>query len=40
VAEFAGLCPDAELVIQSAAGHFPWLDDADRFVQTTGTSFA
>lgn len=35
VAEFAGLFPHAELVVQPAAGHFPWLDDADRFVTTT-----
>ncbi|MEU8249756.1 alpha/beta hydrolase [Nonomuraea sp. NPDC048916] len=34
MAEFAGLFPDAELVIQPRAGHFPWLDDADRFVST------
>ncbi|NUW45949.1 alpha/beta fold hydrolase [Nonomuraea rhodomycinica] len=32
MAEFAGLFPDAELVVQVRAGHFPWLDDADRFV--------
>ena len=36
-AEFAGLFPDAELVIQPGAGHYPWLDDADRFVATTAT---
>jgi proline iminopeptidase len=35
VAEFAGLFPDAELVVQPQAGHYPWLDDADRFVATT-----
>jgi pimeloyl-ACP methyl ester carboxylesterase len=35
VAELAELFPNAELVIQPAAGHFPWLDDADRFVATT-----
>ncbi|TLS43015.1 alpha/beta hydrolase [Streptomyces montanus] len=35
VAEFAGLFPNAELVVQSGAGHFPWLDHADRFVATT-----
>jgi proline iminopeptidase len=35
VAEYAGLFPDAELVVQPAAGHYPWLDDADRFVATT-----
>lgn len=33
--EFAELFPDAELVVQPRAGHFPWLDDADRFVATT-----
>jgi proline iminopeptidase len=33
--EFAGLFPNAELVVQPGAGHFPWLDDADRFVTTT-----
>jgi pimeloyl-ACP methyl ester carboxylesterase len=31
VAEFAGLFPDATLVVQPGAGHFPWLDDADLF---------
>jgi pimeloyl-ACP methyl ester carboxylesterase len=35
MAEFAGLFPNAKLVIQPGAGHFPWLDDADRFVQAT-----
>ena len=33
-AEFARLFRNAELVVQSGAGHFPWLDDADRFVAT------
>lgn len=37
VAEFAGLFPDAEFVVQPGAGHFPWLDDADRLVATTAT---
>jgi pimeloyl-ACP methyl ester carboxylesterase len=37
VAEFAELFPDAELVVQPEAGHYPWLDDADRFVATTAT---
>lgn len=32
VAEFAELFPNAELVVQPEAGHYPWLDDADRFV--------
>jgi proline iminopeptidase len=31
-AEFAGLFPAAQLVVQPGAGHYPWLDDADRFV--------
>ncbi|MBB5133816.1 pimeloyl-ACP methyl ester carboxylesterase [Thermocatellispora tengchongensis] len=35
MAKLAGLFPDAELVVQPRAGHFPWLDDADRFVDTT-----
>ncbi|WP_407555076.1 alpha/beta hydrolase [Streptomyces sp. Pv4-95] len=34
-AEFAGVFPDARLVVQPGAGHYPWLDDADRFVATT-----
>jgi proline iminopeptidase len=36
-AEFAELFPNAEFVVQPGAGHFPWLDDADRFVATTAT---
>ncbi|MFI6006337.1 hypothetical protein ACIA98_39215 [Streptomyces sp. NPDC051366] len=31
-AEFAGLFPDATLVVQSGAGRCPWLDDADQSV--------
>lgn len=31
-AEFAGLFPNAGLVVQPGAGHYPWLDDAERFV--------
>ncbi|KOG42894.1 alpha/beta fold hydrolase [Streptomyces resistomycificus] len=34
VAEYAGLFPNAELVVQPGAAHFPWLDDAGRFVTT------
>lgn len=30
--EYAGLFPNAELVVQPGAAHFPWLDDAKRFV--------
>lgn len=35
MAELSGLFPHAELVVQPGAGHFPWLDDADRFMATT-----
>ncbi|MEU9082071.1 alpha/beta hydrolase [Streptomyces sp. NPDC048357] len=35
VTEFAELFPDATLVVQPGAGHYPWLDDAARFVATT-----
>lgn len=31
-AKFAALFPAGQLVVQPGAGHFPWLDDADRFV--------
>ena len=37
VAELADLFPNAELVVQPGAGHYPWLDDAARFVATTAT---
>ncbi|AWS40493.1 alpha/beta fold hydrolase [Streptosporangium sp. 'caverna'] len=36
-AEFAELFPNAELAVQPEAGHYPWLDDADRFVATVAT---
>lgn len=39
VAEFAGLFPGAEFVVQPGAGHYPWLDDAGRFVTTTAAFF-
>ncbi|MFI9155297.1 alpha/beta fold hydrolase [Streptomyces sp. NPDC053367] len=32
VAELTALFPDARLVVQPGAGHFPWLDDGPRFV--------
>ncbi|WP_163542873.1 alpha/beta fold hydrolase [Occultella kanbiaonis] len=32
-ADIATAFPDAELVVQRRAGHFPWLDDPDLFVQ-------
>jgi proline iminopeptidase len=31
-AEFAALFPAGQLVVQPNAGHYPWLDDASRFV--------
>ncbi|GGS22902.1 hydrolase [Streptomyces nojiriensis] len=40
VAEFAELVPGATLVVQRGAGHYPWLDDADRFVATTAAFLA
>lgn len=40
VAEFAGLFPNAELVVQPGAGHFPWRDDAERFVAATSAFLA
>lgn len=33
-AEYAGLFPQAELVVQPGGGHYPWLDDPEWFVQT------
>ena len=34
-AEYAGLFPHAEVVVQPGAGHYPWRDDPARFTQTT-----
>jgi len=34
-AEYADLFRTAELVVQPASGHYPWLDDPDSFVATT-----
>ncbi|MFJ6607395.1 alpha/beta fold hydrolase [Streptomyces lydicus] len=34
-AKFTEVFPDATLVVQPGAGHYPWCDDADRFVATT-----
>ncbi|MEU8775466.1 alpha/beta hydrolase [Streptomyces sp. NPDC048606] len=34
-AEIAELFPDAALLVQRGAGHYPWLDDADRFTAAT-----
>lgn len=34
-AEFAALLPDATFVVQPRAGHYPWLDDPERFVAAT-----
>lgn len=36
-AQFAELFPDASFVVQPGAGHFPWLDDAERFVAAVAT---
>ncbi|MFI7093805.1 alpha/beta fold hydrolase [Streptomyces lydicus] len=33
--KFAEVFPDATLVVQPGAGHYPWCDDADWFVATT-----
>ena len=32
MAEVAALFPHAELNVQENAGHFPWVDDPERFV--------
>lgn len=40
MAEYAGLFPQAESVVQEGAAHFPWLDDARRFVAETARFFA
>jgi len=39
-AELAGLFPDARLVVQSGAGHYPWLDDPAWFVSAVADFFA
>ncbi|MBV6700669.1 alpha/beta fold hydrolase [Kitasatospora aureofaciens] len=36
MAELAELFPRAEFAVQAGAGHFPWLDDAERFVAVVG----
>ncbi len=33
-AQYAALFPQSELVIQDRAGHSPWLDDPEKFVET------
>ncbi|WP_347232852.1 hypothetical protein [Streptomyces silvensis] len=40
MARFAALFPRAELVVQAGAGHYPWVDDAGRFVATTAAFLA
>lgn len=40
VAAFAGLFPDATLVVQEGAGHYPWVDDADRFTEAVAAFLA
>lgn len=39
-AAFAGLFPDATLVVQEGAGHCPWVDDADRFTAAVAAFLA
>ena len=39
-AELAGLFPDARLVVQPGAGHYPWLDDPAWFVSAVADFFA
>ncbi|MGW0938260.1 alpha/beta fold hydrolase [Streptomyces sp. NPDC002666] len=39
-AAFAGLFPDATLVVQEGAGHCPWVDDADRFAEVVSAFLA
>ncbi|MFG3141499.1 alpha/beta fold hydrolase [Streptomyces sp. NPDC048211] len=39
-AAFAGLFPDAALVVQEGAGHYPWVDDADRFTKAVAAFLA
>ncbi|MGZ4478737.1 MAG: alpha/beta fold hydrolase [Nocardioidaceae bacterium] len=34
VDEYAEMFPNAKLVVQRKAGHYPWLDDAAEFVET------
>lgn len=36
-AEYAALFPNAELAVQPAAGHFPWLDDPNWLLQTVAS---
>ncbi|MEU1519474.1 alpha/beta hydrolase [Streptomyces sp. NPDC005811] len=40
VAECARLFPDAALVVQRGAGHYPWLDDSARFAGTVSAFLA
>ncbi|MFE9629725.1 alpha/beta fold hydrolase [Streptomyces sp. NPDC006463] len=35
VTEFGSLLPHSTLVVQPGAGHYPWIDDAGRFVAAT-----
>jgi pimeloyl-ACP methyl ester carboxylesterase len=39
-AEYAQLFPHGQLVVQPGAGHFPWLDDPQRFVRTVASFLA
>ncbi|MBZ9644128.1 alpha/beta fold hydrolase, partial [Streptomyces sp. PSKA30] len=35
----ADVFPNAEFTVQPGAGHFPWLDDPQRFVRRTAAFF-
>lgn len=39
-AAFAELFRDATLVVQEGAGHYPWVDDADRFAAAVAAFLA
>jgi pimeloyl-ACP methyl ester carboxylesterase len=39
-AEVAALFPNSTFVVQQGAGHFPWLDDAGKFVATVADFLA
>jgi pimeloyl-ACP methyl ester carboxylesterase len=40
VAEFAAMFLDAIVVVQPGAGHYPWIDDPARFVETAAAFLA
>ncbi|MCD7436751.1 alpha/beta hydrolase [Streptomyces lincolnensis] len=40
MSEYTGLFPNARLVVQPGAAHFPWLDDGERFVGAVASALA